>query len=80
MANAQRPHSTPLPTAVRWVHAILEPRLLPGDLVVDATAGNGHDTLFLAQRVLPEDRSSPSTFRLTRSSRQRSGCVKRAWT
>ncbi|WP_082407842.1 class I SAM-dependent methyltransferase [Verrucomicrobium spinosum] len=54
MANAQRPHSTPLPTAVRWVHAILEPRLLPGDLVVDATAGNGHDTLFLAQRVLPE--------------------------
>lgn len=53
MAHAQRPPSTPLPTAVRWVHAILETRLSPGDLVVDATAGNGHDTLFLAQKVLP---------------------------
>lgn len=25
----------------------------PGDLVIDATAGNGHDTLFLAERVGP---------------------------
>lgn len=42
-----------LPTAVRWSHALLSPRLHPGDAVVDATAGNGHDTLFLAQHVLP---------------------------
>jgi hypothetical protein len=27
--------------------------LLPGDLAVDATLGNGHDTLFLANRVGP---------------------------
>lgn len=43
----------PLPTAVQWSHHILAPRLRAGDLVVDATAGNGHDTLFLAERVLP---------------------------
>lgn len=27
--------------------------LRPGDVAVDATAGNGHDTLFLAQAVGP---------------------------
>ena len=42
-----------LPTAVRWSHALLAPRLKNGDVVVDATAGNGHDTLFLARHVLP---------------------------
>jgi SAM-dependent methyltransferase len=41
---------------VQWSHVILSPRLRPGDLVVDATAGNGHDTLFLAERVLPGGR------------------------
>lgn len=45
-----------LPTAVRWSHALISPRLKRGDVVVDATAGNGHDTLFLAERVLPEGR------------------------
>lgn len=45
-----------LPTAVRWSHALLAPRLRPGDVVVDATLGNGHDTFFLAERVLPEGR------------------------
>lgn len=47
---------TALPTAVQWSHVILAPRLQPGDCVVDATAGNGHDTLFLAERVLPGGR------------------------
>ncbi len=42
-----------LPTAVQWSHAILETRLRRGDVVVDGTAGNGHDTVFLAQHVLP---------------------------
>lgn len=42
-----------LPTAVQWSHHLLAPRLRPGDAVVDATAGNGHDSLFLAQSVLP---------------------------
>ena len=45
-----------LPTAVQWSHQVLAPRLRDGDLVVDATAGNGHDTLFLAQHVLSRGR------------------------
>ncbi|MCU0709442.1 MAG: methyltransferase domain-containing protein [Pirellula sp.] len=30
---------------------ILGDRIAPGDIVIDATAGNGHDTVFLADRV-----------------------------
>ncbi len=45
-----------LPTGVRWSHALLAPRLKAGDVVVDATAGNGHDTLFLMRHVLPGGR------------------------
>ncbi len=33
------------------VHQLLSEHLREGDLVIDATAGNGHDTLFLAQQV-----------------------------
>lgn len=39
----------PRPTAL--VQAILRPLIHEGDLVIDATAGNGHDTLFLAECV-----------------------------
>ncbi|MCA9071612.1 MAG: class I SAM-dependent methyltransferase [Planctomycetaceae bacterium] len=35
------------------VHQILSARLNAGDVAIDATAGNGHDTLFLAQAVGP---------------------------
>lgn len=42
-----------LPSAVGWAHLLLADRLRPGARVVDATAGNGHDTLFLAQLVGP---------------------------
>lgn len=35
-------------------HWWLEEYLKPGMVVVDATAGNGHDTLFLARKVGPE--------------------------
>lgn len=45
-----------LPSAVRWAHLLLEDRLRPGDAVIDATAGNGHDTLFLARLVGTEGR------------------------
>lgn len=37
----------------RLAHEILQRHLGPGDLVIDATAGNGHDTLFLARAVSP---------------------------
>lgn len=42
-----------LPSSVRWAQLILADRLRPGDVVVDATMGNGHDTLFLSQCVSP---------------------------
>ena len=45
------PDSLALPTAVEWAHWLLQSRVQPGDSVVDATAGNGHDTLFLAGLV-----------------------------
>lgn len=32
-------------------HQMLDGRIAPGDKVLDATAGNGHDTLFLAEKV-----------------------------
>ena len=54
--NLEFPISSPeggLPSAVRWSHLMLQGRLRAGDVVVDATAGNGHDTLFLARSVLP---------------------------
>lgn len=43
-----------LPSAVGWSQLLLTDRLRPGDAVVDATAGNGHDTLFLAKLVGPQ--------------------------
>lgn len=42
----------PRPTAL--AHEILRPIILPGDRVIDATAGNGHDTVFLAECVGPK--------------------------
>ncbi|MES2925053.1 MAG: class I SAM-dependent methyltransferase [Verrucomicrobiota bacterium] len=41
----------PRPTAL--AQEILRPLIRPGDLVIDATAGNGHDTVFLAECVGP---------------------------
>jgi predicted methyltransferase len=41
----------PRPTAL--AQEILRPIIRSGDLVIDATAGNGHDTSFLADRVGP---------------------------
>ena len=43
-------------SAVAYCHALLRQRLLPGDLALDATTGNGHDTHFLAQLIAPDGR------------------------
>lgn len=40
-----------LPGAVGYAHTLLRSAVQAGDTVVDATMGNGHDTLFLAQQV-----------------------------
>ncbi len=42
--------------AVALSHFFLRERVQPGDRVVDATCGNGHDTLFLARLVGPGGR------------------------
>lgn len=42
-----------LPTALHFSHQLLAEIILPNDFVVDATMGNGHDTLYLAQLVGP---------------------------
>jgi precorrin-6B methylase 2 len=40
-----------LPSAVGWAQLLMADRLKKGDAAVDATAGNGHDTLFLSRLV-----------------------------
>lgn len=50
--NPADPLFPPRPTAL--AQEILKPLIRPGDLVIDATAGNGHDTVFLAECVGPE--------------------------
>jgi predicted methyltransferase len=41
-------------SAVGFCHRLLRERLRPGDWAVDATAGNGHDTLLLTQLTGPD--------------------------
>lgn len=45
--------SQSLPRSVQLAHEIVSARVESGDTVVDATVGNGHDTVFLAKRVGP---------------------------
>lgn len=44
--------SRPMTCAHDWISRLV----LPGDTVVDATAGNGHDTVFLARLAGPQGR------------------------
>lgn len=38
-------------TATRQAHRLAEDTLRPGAIAIDGTVGNGHDTVFLAERV-----------------------------
>ena len=38
---------------VNVAHNVIRNRLHPGDIAIDATAGNGHDTVFLLEQVSP---------------------------
>lgn len=38
-------------TLVNVAHELLAERLQPGDIAIDATVGNGYDTIFLAEQV-----------------------------
>lgn len=51
--GTQRSTTRGLPSAVEWAHRVMEERVQAGSWVVDATVGNGHDTLFLAKLVGP---------------------------
>ena len=46
----------PLNRITAQAHRWLDESIHPGDTVLDATAGNGHDTLFLAEQVGPDGR------------------------
>ena len=39
------------PSLTRQAHALIADHLQPGDMAIDATAGNGYDTAFLAGQV-----------------------------
>lgn len=72
-----------LKTALRFSHELLEEVIHLGDTVVDATMGNGNDTLFLAQLVgetgqvygfdVQEKALTNTTERL-----QKEGCLRQA--
>jgi tRNA1(Val) A37 N6-methylase TrmN6 len=38
---------------VKLAHSLIKEKVLSGDIVIDATVGNGHDTLFLLELVEP---------------------------
>ncbi len=49
-----RPPFPSMLRAVEFSHHLLREHLFPGDMAIDATAGNGHDTHFLAQLTGPD--------------------------
>lgn len=49
--NANPIFSKHLPRAIQFSHELITQRLTTGAIAVDATVGNGHDTLFLANLV-----------------------------
>lgn len=44
------------PRPTELLHLLLRPEISDGDFAIDATAGNGHDTCFLADAVGPSGR------------------------
>ncbi len=60
------------PRLTELAQDVLKPVIKPGDVVIDATAGNGHDTAFLTKRVRFQgkvfaiDRQPEAIVRLTR--------------
>jgi predicted methyltransferase len=70
--------------AVSRAHELLHGHLQPGDTVIDATAGNGHDTLLLAQLIAPGGRVfafdiQPAALVATRSRLGSAGIPAESW-
>lgn len=61
----------------RQAHEWIKPALGPGRRALDATAGNGHDTLFLAEAVAPGGRIDAFDIqaRALRRARRRTGAL-----
>lgn len=79
MAEAERePVVAAPPWPTEMAHLLLDPVLKPGDQAIDATCGNGHDTLFLARcvgesgRVLAFDIQAPA-IKTARQAMERQG-------
>jgi len=70
-------------SARHWAAARMQTALYPGAVCIDATMGNGHDTLFLAQSVGETGRVyafdvQPSAVENTRARLAEAGCGERA--
>ena len=70
------------PRPTELAHAILRDFVRPGSLAVDATAGNGHDTLFLAKSIGPDGRViaydiQPAALESTREKLESAGLAER---
>ncbi|RQW77301.1 MAG: methyltransferase domain-containing protein [Geobacter sp.] len=79
----QKPVNNNLRGAVALSHHFLRERVQPGDRVVDATCGNGRDTLLLARLVGPTGRVwaldvQESAVAATRRLLDESGCLEHA--
>jgi Putative rRNA methylase len=48
--------SNPHVSLVKLAHGLIKEKVKPGDIVIDATVGNGHDTVFLLDLVKPNGR------------------------
>ena len=51
-----RPSAMAIPYVLDAAHLLADRAIRRGDLTIDATVGNGHDTLFLVRSVGPEGR------------------------
>ncbi|MDO4795613.1 MAG: class I SAM-dependent methyltransferase [Brachymonas sp.] len=72
-----------LPGILPFAHNLLRHALQPGDCALDATAGNGHDTLLLAQCVGAHGHVyafdvQPPALAATRARLQQAGLLERA--
>lgn len=59
---------------VKEAHNLIKDRLHPGDIAIDATVGNGHDTLFLVEQVMPTGRVYGFDIQQTALDSTRSRC------
>ncbi|MCR4400336.1 MAG: class I SAM-dependent methyltransferase [Syntrophomonadaceae bacterium] len=70
------------PNAVRAAHRVVQETVRPGATVLDATCGNGHDTVFLARLVGPGGvvhaiDVQPEAVAITRARLEREGLAQR---